>query len=156
MEPISHSKPTNMITTTTPNSLETNHISDFGHVYSIDDRRKSTRLSIRKDREPVSISWSKLVYSIKTGKPKTDKLILDGVSGSAKPGQLVAIMGPSGSGKTTLLNILSGRCMKSKGARLTGHILVNQTDINQLGSERFSQISAFVQVLYVETGLEIF
>ena len=34
------------------------------------------------------------------------KQILHGLSGYAKPGQILAIMGASGSGKTSLLNIL--------------------------------------------------
>ena len=47
--------------------------------------------------------------------------ILDHVSGSVRPGEMVAILGASGAGKTTLLNILSAR-VGSKG-RLDGKVL---------------------------------
>jgi len=124
---------------------EVSHSLTYDHLYDITERQKATQLSLNHDRQPVSISWSNLTYSVKVGKPKTDKVILHDVSGSAKAGQLVAIMGPSGSGKTTLLNILSGRCVRTKGARLTGHIALNNMDIHDLGSERFAQISAYVQ-----------
>ena len=127
---------------------------EYDHLYDIEERKNGTQLSLNKNRTPVSIKWSNLTYSVqivdpKSGKkccaPKIDKIILNNVSGSAKPGQLVAIMGPSGSGKTTLLNILSGRCVKTKGAKLSGYIAVNKINKKQLGSKRFSQISAFVQ-----------
>lgn len=36
------------------------------------------------------------------------KKILDGLNGSARSGELTAIMGPSGAGKTSLLNVLTG------------------------------------------------
>ena len=39
---------------------------------------------------------------------KEKKIILNNISGYAKPGQVLIILGPSGSGKTTLLSVLSG------------------------------------------------
>ncbi|KAJ3165466.1 ATP-binding cassette sub- G member 2 [Geranomyces variabilis] len=62
-----------------------------------------------------SLRWRDISYSVvvakdkdEHGKPKS-RTLLSGVSGEAKPGELVAIMGSSGAGKTTLLNCLTGR-----------------------------------------------
>ncbi|XP_010102371.2 ABC transporter G family member 15 [Morus notabilis] len=51
------------------------------------------------------------------------KRLLDGLSGFAEPGRIVAIMGPSGSGKSTLLDSLAGRL--SGNVVMTGNVLLN-------------------------------
>ncbi|WOL00324.1 hypothetical protein Cni_G09037 [Canna indica] len=50
-------------------------------------------------------------------------VILDGLTGYAQPGELLAIMGPSGCGKSTLLDSLAGRL--GSNMRKLGQILVN-------------------------------
>lgn len=52
----------------------------------------------------------------------TEKDILNGITGSASPGELLALMGPSGSGKTTLLSLLGGRI---RGNSVEGTITYN-------------------------------
>ncbi len=44
---------------------------------------------------------------------KTEKTVLNGISGYAKGGECLAIIGGSGAGKSSLLNILSDRIEKS-------------------------------------------
>ncbi|KAK9939606.1 hypothetical protein M0R45_016297 [Rubus argutus] len=51
------------------------------------------------------------------------KRLLNGLSGFAEPGRIMAIMGPSGSGKSTLLDTLAGRL--SRNVVMTGSILFN-------------------------------
>ncbi|XP_073019651.1 ABC transporter G family member 25-like [Primulina eburnea] len=52
-----------------------------------------------------------------------ERTILNGITGWAAPGKILAILGPSGSGKSTLLNALGSRLHHGHG--LTGSILYN-------------------------------
>jgi ABC-type multidrug transport system ATPase subunit len=51
--------------------------------------------------------------------------VLKDCSGYALPGQTLYIMGASGAGKTSLMNALADRINVSNGAKLTGHVKVN-------------------------------
>lgn len=51
---------------------------------------------------------SSLYHPFRQAKHINPRILLDDVSGIARPGQVLAIMGASGVGKTTLLNVLSG------------------------------------------------
>ncbi|KAE8692027.1 ABC transporter G family member 11 [Hibiscus syriacus] len=65
-----------------------------------------------------SLTWNDLWVTVSGGRS-----ILRGLTGYARPGELLAIMGPSGCGKTTLLDTLAGRL--SANTRQAGDILIN-------------------------------
>ncbi|XP_015184714.1 PREDICTED: ATP-binding cassette sub-family G member 1-like isoform X2 [Polistes dominula] len=69
---------------------------------------------------PLDIDFHDLTYSVPY-EGKGSKVILRGISGQFKSGELTAILGASGAGKSTLLNILAG--YKCQGA--TGSININ-------------------------------
>ncbi|XP_012265456.2 ATP-binding cassette sub-family G member 1 [Athalia rosae] len=87
-------------------------------------------------RPCIDIEFSDLTYTVPTGR-KGSKLILRGISGQFRSGQLTAIMGPSGAGKSTLLNVLAG--YKYTGAN--GLITVNgqPRDISE-----FKKLSCYI------------
>ncbi|KAK1316132.1 ABC transporter G family member 11 [Acorus calamus] len=60
------------------------------------------------DTDGVSLTWEDLWVTASVGGKA--KHILHGVTGYARPGEVLAIMGPSGSGKSTLLDALAGVC----------------------------------------------
>ena len=66
------------------------------------DEKKTTGFG-----QPSSIIWSNVEVSVKQGVRKGSHSILNGVSGFARKGEMLAIMGASGAGKSTLLNTLA-------------------------------------------------
>ena len=81
-------------------------------------------------REHITLQWKDINYSIRLSKKKGNReerrrTLLSGISGIARPGELLAIMGSSGAGKTTLLNTLAGRIRIKTGDEINGIVLVN-------------------------------
>ncbi|KAK4776671.1 hypothetical protein SAY86_005359 [Trapa natans] len=114
--------------------------------FRLNSREPSLRLEIESPREPdiahsvtrsveddfldgndtksagMCITWEDLSVTVSNGR-KGSKAILRGLTGYARPGELLAIMGPSGCGKSTLLDALAGRL--GSNARTAGNILIN-------------------------------
>lgn len=68
------------------------------------------------------------------------KTVLDGVSFSAKPGQMLGLLGPNGSGKTSLLRLLAG-LRRPTG----GRVLLDAADLNKISRRKLAQRVAFVE-----------
>ncbi|KAF5183500.1 Abc transporter g family member, partial [Thalictrum thalictroides] len=76
----------------------------------------------QREVDGVLLTWQDLWVTVSAGKNRTHP-ILQGLSGYAQPGEVLAIMGPSGCGKSTFLDALAGRLHSS--IRQSGQILVN-------------------------------
>jgi ABC-type multidrug transport system ATPase subunit len=74
-----------------------------------------------------TLSWENVTYALPPDKGGKEKVLLNGISGQVRAGQVVAILGGSGAGKTTLLNTLAGRIGPG---RLEGNILVDGYERN--------------------------
>ncbi|KAF8404632.1 hypothetical protein HHK36_009520 [Tetracentron sinense] len=70
----------------------------------------------------ISLTWEDLWVTVSKGK-REYRSILQGLTGYAQPGEILAIMGPSGCGKSTLLDALAGRL--GSNTRQSGEILIN-------------------------------
>ncbi|XP_045534774.1 ATP-binding cassette sub-family G member 1 [Papilio machaon] len=86
-------------------------------------------------RPPINLSFQDLTYTVKNG--KVSKLILRGINGEFKSGQLTAILGPSGAGKSTLLNVLAGY-------RVNGASGIISTNGQQRDLRQFRKLSRYI------------
>ncbi|KAJ0403306.1 hypothetical protein P43SY_009340 [Pythium insidiosum] len=91
------------------------------------------------DAPRLTMQWQNLMLKANVKNPSTkeveEKVILNDVSGFAKPGELLVIMGPSGAGKSSLLDCISGRNPKVEGS-----ITVN----GQPWSKRMKRFASYV------------
>lgn len=85
------------------------------------------------DHVPAHLQFSNISYTIPSG-----KTVLSDVSGTIKPGQIMAIMGPSGAGKSTLLDILARR---QKRGVVQGTSLVNGRSVTD---SEFKRVVGYV------------
>jgi ABC-type multidrug transport system ATPase subunit len=95
--------------------------------YHKQDRKSVSTVSL-KVGEPAFLGWSNISFTLAPKAVKAsgkDPRILKNLSGSAKPGEVVALMGASGCGKTSLMNVLSGRATSMGGHVVTANITVN-------------------------------
>lgn len=85
------------------------------------------------DHVPATMHFSNVSYSLPSGRP-----ILSHVTGTVRPGELLAIMGASGAGKSTLLDILA---RKNKSGVVDGDFYVNGRSIPD---DSFRRVTGYV------------
>ncbi|XP_030547894.1 ABC transporter G family member 1-like [Rhodamnia argentea] len=91
------------------------------HGPHMQDSMRATQ-QLRPNRRVVSLTWQDVWVTV--GDDESGCVpILQGLTGFARPGEVLAIMGPSGCGKSSLLDALAGRLDSKR--RQSGQILVN-------------------------------
>ncbi|XP_027365607.1 ABC transporter G family member 21-like [Abrus precatorius] len=121
----------------TTNKIKPSNLDDDGINIPAQHHPQPTtapRFSIlHQSLRPVTLKFEDVSYSItfqsqKKGcvlrkEAKLTRKVLTGVTGTANPGELTAMLGPSGSGKTTLLTALAGRLAGKVSGTITynGH-----------------------------------
>ncbi|XP_060676119.1 ABC transporter G family member 1-like isoform X4 [Ziziphus jujuba] len=104
------------------NNLEITAALEMERVNYNDNNNNNNNNHDKVVEEGVCLTWEDLWVTVSKGR-SSSKAILQGLTGHAKPGELMAIMGPSGCGKSTLLDALAGRL--SSKTRQSGDILIN-------------------------------
>ncbi|XVE59976.1 hypothetical protein DITRI_Ditri05aG0089600 [Diplodiscus trichospermus] len=105
--------------------IEAVHSSAGGGVTGIDagEQPHQEGLPRGRDEGTMFLVWEDLTVMLPNFGNGPTRRLLNGLTGCAEPGRIMAIMGPSGSGKSTLLDALAGRL--SGNVVMTGNILLN-------------------------------
>ena len=96
----------------------------------------------------VQLLWREVSCTVT--KDRMTSALLQGVSGYANPGEILAIIGPSGSGKTTLLNILAGRNLSLPNASLSGSLHANGQPLTSFAYQRHAAYVTQADILLPE------
>eukprot|EP00903_Cladosiphon_okamuranus_P006188 g6085.t1 len=94
-------------------------------------RESSAIFPPNRDDSIQELAFLDLTYEVDNVRPgmETEPLtVLDGVSGQANSGEMLALMGPSGSGKTSLLNVLAQRVPQKQ---VKGRVFVDGSPLSK-------------------------
>ncbi|CAH8340207.1 unnamed protein product [Eruca vesicaria subsp. sativa] len=132
MEPQRSPRDTPRVTATLAELLM-NHVEDSRNDQrALEMASQSTSSASSISSSPFVLSFKDLTYSVKTRKKchpfatndsaTNTKILLNGISGEAHEGEMMAVLGASGSGKSTLIDALANRISKDS---LKGSITLN-------------------------------
>ena len=121
--------------------------------------------SEKKSRESI-LTWTNVTVALSPPSTfcnrlrnipqKPDRILLNDLSGIARPGQILAIMGTSGVGKTTLLRVLSGQddSQSTKGnIYVDGHIINREQRLTGNTIGHVEQNELFIETMSLEEHL---
>lgn len=85
---------------------------DKGITSSLDSHQQTSCREVKWQEDGVFLTWQDLWVTVSAAN-NGNRPILQGLTGYAQPGEMLAIMGPSGCGKSTLLDALAGTLVAS-------------------------------------------
>eukprot|EP00616_Rhizochromulina_sp_CCMP1243_P005891 CAMPEP_0118998186 /NCGR_PEP_ID=MMETSP1173-20130426/62939_1 /TAXON_ID=1034831 /ORGANISM="Rhizochromulina marina cf, Strain CCMP1243" /LENGTH=888 /DNA_ID=CAMNT_0006949667 /DNA_START=69 /DNA_END=2736 /DNA_ORIENTATION=- len=109
------------------------------HCYVVTQQDFHWPFLAHTDRQNIALRFQDISFTVQDKKTKTEKVIIQDISATVRPGHVLAIMGPSGAGKTTLINVLT---LSAFGGVSRGSVT--------LGSDRLTP-ALFQQHCYVVT-----
>jgi ABC-type phosphate transport system ATPase subunit len=90
----------------------------------------------KKERNKMEAYTNDIIMQIRNLDVSYDgKLILHDISMDIRKNRITAIIGPSGCGKTTFLKTLNGLLQEERGAKVSGRISLEGTEIQQVSLE---------------------